>query len=40
MGTVCGVNEKPFLGLTEPPGDGEGEERLLEELRWVARNWN
>ena len=40
VGTVCGVNEKPFLGITEPAGDDEGERVLLEELRWVARHWN
>ena len=36
--TVCEANEKPFLGVTKH-GDPE-EEKLLEELMWVARHWN
>ena len=35
-GTVCEVNEKPFIGVTKPLE--EGEEALFERLEWDARN--
>lgn len=36
-GTVCEVNERPFIGVTEPPG--EGEEALFELLKSDARTF-
>ena len=38
-GTVCDVNERAFLGLTELPVRAE-DEKLLAELRWLARHWS
>ena len=35
-GTVCEVNERPFIGVTKPPE--ENEEALFEQLRSHARN--
>ncbi|KAF6218797.1 hypothetical protein HO133_005340 [Letharia lupina] len=36
-GTVCEANERPFIGVTKPPE--EGEEALLERLRSDARTY-
>lgn len=36
-GIVCEVNERPFIGITKPPG--KGEEALLEQLMSHARNF-
>lgn len=36
-GTMCEVNEKPFIGITKPPE--KGEEALLEHLRSDARSF-
>ena len=35
-GTVCEVNEKPFIGVKKLPE--EGKEALFERLKWDARN--
>ena len=34
--TVCEVNEKPFIGVTKPPE--QGDEALFERLQWSARH--
>ena len=36
-GTVCEANERPFIGVMKAPG--KGEEALLEQLRWDARDF-
>ena len=36
-GTVCEVNESPFIGVTKAPE--KGEEALFELMKWDARTF-